>query len=662
MNSSRIEELFSRESIIDSIPYTVVVGNYKGTSSDTMTQIVQVINTSPNKKRKFRFISENSILELSRKVDSIDINEDNGDNGDNGNGDNGDEKEIDKEDLYYNCIGLFDFSFSKKCLYDADIERGEIIKKRGIGIETGIGSKYKDIIDSDGTEDHKKNRKIQLTRKNLFPQFSSGRKTIPYYRVNMTTIGLFSVSPSEQNEYMISNLLSPDFLEDKKLYIFDGTSCVGGDVINTINYCSSINVPINMIANELDGLNYDCLVKNVKLFEYSDRVKCYNKDTIKFLFDDDEGDKLFKREYKSRDSVRPNVLYFDPPWGGKDYKNYASLDLYIGNMNMDTLVQSVLDKMSKFQCIDVIVLKVPYNFKGVDEGVISKDYISILGNDRETGNIRYHFINVRKWKIKNGQYERGDYERGEYERKSGGIDSHSESDVASQLAPPELFAEVKVRIEDFYSKECVVDRRDRIQRVKKTELESGNEIYNYGKTWIYKQYFVGVKNRHIIINNCHPRKLENDETRFYLFPSGEYYSTLYYIDRMLSEKFNASISIMSNELTKIYDNTAGCLFIIDVKKYDADRFIQLITSEEQCYLADCMLGLKTGEDNLFRKLNKHNIFHGNLNYVISQRDNEETRISVCYLEGSVTYGQRRDRNIEDLSIPSMIKSFSNFSV
>lgn len=51
-----------------------------------------------------------------------------------------------------------------------------------------------------------------------------------------------------------------------------------------------------------------------------------------------------------------DLLYFDPPWGGRDYKTQDKIDLYLSGQNIGQVVERFLDRAS------VIVLKTPYNF------------------------------------------------------------------------------------------------------------------------------------------------------------------------------------------------------------------------------------------------------------------------------------------------------------
>ncbi len=55
-------------------------------------------------------------------------------------------------------------------------------------------------------------------------------------------------------------------------------------------------------------------------------------------------------------SLKQDVIFLDPPWGGKNYKQVSSMDLYMSGENLYSIVKkiSVMAKM--------IVIKIPNNY------------------------------------------------------------------------------------------------------------------------------------------------------------------------------------------------------------------------------------------------------------------------------------------------------------
>jgi hypothetical protein len=55
--------------------------------------------------------------------------------------------------------------------------------------------------------------------------------------------------------------------------------------------------------------------------------------------------------------LKQDIIYLDPPWGGKDYKYKKSVDLNIGNLSLKNIVNKIINKkLSRY-----IFIKVPFN-------------------------------------------------------------------------------------------------------------------------------------------------------------------------------------------------------------------------------------------------------------------------------------------------------------
>lgn len=121
---------------------------------------------------------------------------------------------------------------------------------------------------------------------------------------------------------------------DKSKIIIDANSGMGGDSIFfckyfKFTYCIEVN--INCI---------DYLEHNLK--EFSNK-EIFNINCV-------EACKLLKFD----------CIYFDPPWGGKDYKLKSSIDLYISYNNSSIDILNLIDNLYFYS--EYIFLKVPINF------------------------------------------------------------------------------------------------------------------------------------------------------------------------------------------------------------------------------------------------------------------------------------------------------------
>lgn len=236
-----------------------------------------------------------------------------------------------------------------------------------------------------------------LTRSDIFPISNRNSNTIPLYAINMTSVGLFSVTPLEVNKKMV--LFIKEFVKanshklPNKITMFDGTSCVGADIINTLYNWNQLTTTqslpeLYIIGCELDDLNFESLRENIHLFGYQDNVDIYHKNSLTFL-------NTYKKPL--------NIIYFDPPWGGINYKDKEKVDLVMknGNKNSDNIdiFELVLQLLTRNDLeLFLIILKLPYNFN------IENQYYKELNNTNtvskitklEHKNIVYLFIEINR--------------------------------------------------------------------------------------------------------------------------------------------------------------------------------------------------------------------------------------------------------------------------
>ena len=236
-----------------------------------------------------------------------------------------------------------------------------------------------DIIKKTQTKQEDSNHYVLLTRPDIFP---SSFKDL--YKIYFTSVGEYSATPFDINKMMVDKIL--EIIEQLKinydlqnpLILFDGTASTGADVVDTIYNWPNKNIKI--IASELDPLNFKCLQENIKLFNYEKNVTLYNKDSV-----------LLLKEIKNP----LNILYFDPPWGGKDYKQMQKLDLYLGGKDIFELSLEILnEKMVKnhvFKNVFLIVLKVPKNYNDSNKYLKQLEKLTNIISF-EYRNIKYLFI------------------------------------------------------------------------------------------------------------------------------------------------------------------------------------------------------------------------------------------------------------------------------
>jgi len=154
----------------------------------------------------------------------------------------------------------------------------------------------------------------------------------------ITDKGLYSISKNSDAIWITSLIIS--FLKNNlntiklnNLNIIDSTAGIGGNTINFSKYFSKVyaieinNTHYNVLNNNLDSLN----IKN---------VETYNDNFLNII-----------DKFKSND-----IFFIDPPWGGKNYKNFKFFNLKIGKLPIYLIINNLYDKKYKY-----VVLKAPYN-------------------------------------------------------------------------------------------------------------------------------------------------------------------------------------------------------------------------------------------------------------------------------------------------------------
>jgi len=145
------------------------------------------------------------------------------------------------------------------------------------------------------------------------------------------------------NSEIISAIIDshiPNHIARSDITVFDGTACVGGDTIAFGKIFGTV------VATEIDEMRYNMLSNNLLEFELYN-VVTINSDCIKL--------------YKRINYI--DIMYFDPPWGGRRYKTETDLRLMIGDTYIDELVDSVFEDANLMKSnVQIVTLKLPKNY------------------------------------------------------------------------------------------------------------------------------------------------------------------------------------------------------------------------------------------------------------------------------------------------------------
>jgi 16S rRNA G966 N2-methylase RsmD len=149
------------------------------------------------------------------------------------------------------------------------------------------------------------------------------------------------------NSEMITSIIDsqiPSHIPRSDITILDGTACVGGDSISFGKFFGAV------IATEIDPDRYNMLVNNLKEYDLTNVVPL-NDDCLKI--------------YRRLNFI--DIIYLDPPWGGKTYKDEKNLRLTIGDAPIEDIILSVFNKEDFTKTtirskVNMVVLKLPKNY------------------------------------------------------------------------------------------------------------------------------------------------------------------------------------------------------------------------------------------------------------------------------------------------------------
>ena len=129
--------------------------------------------------------------------------------------------------------------------------------------------------------------------------------------------------------------------------ITDATAGVGG---NSISFCKDFN-SVNVI--EIDKTRYDYLINNLNIYNLKN-YNGYNGDMLKVI-----------------PNLNQDIIFIDPPWGGKNYVEHNDLDIYIDNTEISKISKDILDN----NYCKLLVLKLPYNYNMNNLNLLKNSYI-----------------------------------------------------------------------------------------------------------------------------------------------------------------------------------------------------------------------------------------------------------------------------------------------
>ena len=127
-------------------------------------------------------------------------------------------------------------------------------------------------------------------------------------------------------------------IDINNITITDATAGVGG---NTISFCKHFK---NVNAIEINEKRYEYLLNNINVYNLKN-IKLYNNNCLDVLA-----------------NLYHEIVFIDPPWGGKYYKNVNKLLLKISSVKIEIIINNLLNKSITKYPPKLIVLKIPKNY------------------------------------------------------------------------------------------------------------------------------------------------------------------------------------------------------------------------------------------------------------------------------------------------------------
>jgi len=155
------------------------------------------------------------------------------------------------------------------------------------------------------------------------------KKGVNKKKLLISNVGRFSVS------FPKDALKTAEIIKDylgKNITITDGTANNGG---NTIAFAHTFK-KVNSI--EIDEKEYKILQNNIKEYKLKN-VTTYNDDFVVKI-----------------KTLKQDVIFLDPPWGGRNYKSKKNLKLFLGGKSLLRVINDLVNNCK------MIVCKVPFNY------------------------------------------------------------------------------------------------------------------------------------------------------------------------------------------------------------------------------------------------------------------------------------------------------------
>ena len=155
---------------------------------------------------------------------------------------------------------------------------------------------------------------------------------VDYNKLQIDFIGKYSITIPKVAE-LITDIIYK-LIGHPNLTITDCTAGVGGNIFSFANKFKHVN------AIEIDSNRFNMLANNVQIYDLQN-INLYNSNCLDIIF-----------------TLQQDLVFIDPPWGGKEYKSENNIRLNLSGIPIESLTNMLLNNKICYY----VVLKLPTNY------------------------------------------------------------------------------------------------------------------------------------------------------------------------------------------------------------------------------------------------------------------------------------------------------------
>ncbi|AYV78442.1 MAG: putative RNA methylase [Edafosvirus sp.] len=173
----------------------------------------------------------------------------------------------------------------------------------------------------------------------LFPYINNKTQ---FNKLKIDNDSIAYITPKEFAEKISQIIISHVFkleMEPENIIITDATAGVGGNTISFAKYFKHVH------AIELDKERAEFLENNLSIYNITNTT-VYNYNCLTC----------------TPNILDHNIIFIDPPWGGKGYKTHKKLRLKIDDLDIETICNNFMNSELMKKVPDLLILKLPINY------------------------------------------------------------------------------------------------------------------------------------------------------------------------------------------------------------------------------------------------------------------------------------------------------------